>query len=225
MAFFIPLSCVTLYHPLVLFTKNNKLWIERKECVFLVARCKIIRALWESKKKRLELQKKVNRRICVRDITFSAARPSDIIILSLFSSTPILLRKIFFAPINSGGKKRDWYPSFTFPQCPLPCVAKVLAETDAAIFRCVLRKRCTSFSKLFTCKSLSKKLFAQILINLLFFCKICRTLFLRASFNAEAVARRCSIKKVFLEISQNLQENSCSRVSFLMKLQTEVWSL
>ena len=100
-------------------------------------------------------------------------------------------------------------------------MAKVLAETDAAIFRCVPRKRCTSFSKLFTCKSLSKKLFAQILINLLFFCKICRTLFLRASFNAEAVARRCSIKKLFLEISQNLQENSCSRVSFLMKLQTE----
>ena len=105
-----------------------------------------------------------------------------------------------FASINSGGKKRDWYPAFSFPQCPLPCVAKVLAETDAAIFRCVPKKRCTSFSKLFTCKSLSKKLYAQILINLLFFCKICRTLFLRASFNAEAVARRRSVKKVFLEI-------------------------
>ena len=144
----------------------------------------------------------------MRDITFSAARPSHIIILSLFSFTPILRRKIFFAPINSGGKKRDWYPSFSFPQCPLPCVAKVLAEADAAIFRCVPKKRCTSFS--------------QILINLLFFCKICRTLFFRASFNAEAVARRCSVKKVFLEILQNLQENSCFRVSFLMKLQTEV---
>ena len=31
--------------------------------------------------------------------------------------------------------------------------------------------------------------------------------------------RRCSIKKVFLEISQNLQENTCARVSFLIKLQ------
>ena len=29
----------------------------------------------------------------------------------------------------------------------------------------------------------------------------------------------CSVKKVFLEISQNSQENTCARVSFLMKLQ------
>ena len=35
----------------------------------------------------------------------------------------------------------------------------------------------------------------------------------------EAVTRRCSVKKVFLEISKNLQENTCVRVSFLIKLQ------
>ena len=35
----------------------------------------------------------------------------------------------------------------------------------------------------------------------------------------EAVSRRCSIKKVFLEILQNSQENTCVRVSFLIKLQ------
>ena len=35
----------------------------------------------------------------------------------------------------------------------------------------------------------------------------------------EAVARRCSVKMVFLEISQNSQENTCARVSFLIKLQ------
>ena len=29
-----------------------------------------------------------------------------------------------------------------------------------------------------------------------------------------AVARRCSVKKVSLEISQNSQENTCARVSF-----------
>ena len=29
---------------------------------------------------------------------------------------------------------------------------------------------------------------------------------------------RCSVKKVFLEISQNSQENTCARVSFLIKL-------
>ena len=31
--------------------------------------------------------------------------------------------------------------------------------------------------------------------------------------------QRCSIKKVFLEISQSSQENTCARVSFLIKLQ------
>ena len=35
----------------------------------------------------------------------------------------------------------------------------------------------------------------------------------------EAVVRSCSAKKVFFEISQNSQENTCARVSFLIKLQ------
>ena len=34
-----------------------------------------------------------------------------------------------------------------------------------------------------------------------------------------AVVQRCSVNKVFLEISQNSQENTCARVSFLIKLQ------
>ena len=37
------------------------------------------------------------------------------------------------------------------------------------------------------------------------------------------VIRRCSVKIVFLEILQNLQENTCARVSFLIKLQS--WGL
>ena len=32
---------------------------------------------------------------------------------------------------------------------------------------------------------------------------------------------RCSIKKVFLEISQNSEESTCARVAFLMKLQAK----
>ena len=36
----------------------------------------------------------------------------------------------------------------------------------------------------------------------------------------EAVTRSFSVKKVFLKISQNSQENTCTRVSFLIKLQT-----
>ena len=35
----------------------------------------------------------------------------------------------------------------------------------------------------------------------------------------EVVVWRCSIEKVFLEISQNSQENTCARASFLIKLQ------
>ena len=36
---------------------------------------------------------------------------------------------------------------------------------------------------------------------------------------AEAFPLRCSVKKMFLEISQNSQVNTCARVSFLIKLQ------
>ena len=34
----------------------------------------------------------------------------------------------------------------------------------------------------------------------------------------EAVIQRCSVQQMFLEISQNSQENTISRVSFLIKL-------
>ena len=35
----------------------------------------------------------------------------------------------------------------------------------------------------------------------------------------QAVAKRCSVKKMFLEISQNWQENTSARASFLIMLQ------
>ena len=41
-------------------------------------------------------------------------------------------------------------------------------------------------------------------------------------FNApeiEAAVQRCSVKKVFFELLQNSQENTCARVSFLITLQ------
>ena len=40
--------------------------------------------------------------------------------------------------------------------------------------------------------------------------------------NKEAVAQRCSLKKVFVEILQNSQENTCARVSFFIMLRPEV---
>ena len=36
----------------------------------------------------------------------------------------------------------------------------------------------------------------------------------------EAVARRCSVKKVFLKVRQNSRENTCTRASFLTKKNT-----
>ena len=42
-------------------------------------------------------------------------------------------------------------------------------------------------------------------------------------FSSEAVVRKCSVKKVFLEISQNSQKITCATVSFLVKLQA--WGL
>ena len=36
---------------------------------------------------------------------------------------------------------------------------------------------------------------------------------------SEAVAERCSVKKVFLEISENSQESTWARGSFLIELQ------
>ena len=42
---------------------------------------------------------------------------------------------------------------------------------------------------------------------------------------SEAVVQRCSVKKVHLKISQNSQENTCTRVSFLRKLQVSALQL
>ena len=41
----------------------------------------------------------------------------------------------------------------------------------------------------------------------------------RLMHNSETVVRRCSVNKVFLEISQNSQENTCARDSFLESLE------
>ena len=46
-----------------------------------------------------------------------------------------------------------------------------------------------------------------------------KQVFLQTMFRTEAVAQRCSVKKVLLKISQNSQENTCARASFLIKLQ------
>ena len=47
---------------------------------------------------------------------------------------------------------------------------------------------------------------------------------LKVIFVSEAVAQRCSVKTVFLEISQNSHESTCARVSFLNKAVTPACS-
>ena len=37
--------------------------------------------------------------------------------------------------------------------------------------------------------------------------------------STEAVVQTCSVKRLFLKISQNVQENTCARISFLINLQ------
>ena len=53
----------------------------------------------------------------------------------------------------------------------------------------------------------------------IFFCY--KPMIVRRKFEhaTEAVAQRCCVKNLFLEISQNSQENTCARVPFLIKLQ------
>ena len=41
--------------------------------------------------------------------------------------------------------------------------------------------------------------------------------------NTEAVVQKCYVKRVFLNILQNLQENTCTRVSFSIKLQASAF--
>ena len=46
----------------------------------------------------------------------------------------------------------------------------------------------------------------------------------RATSVVKAAVHKCSVKKVFLEISQNSRENTSARVSFLTNLQPETCS-
>ena len=81
-------------------------------------------------------------------------------------------------------------------------------------------------------KSLFKSAFSTFcfgkLVFFVFICFMCFLFVMNFEFdvmfielqhlhNPEAVAQRCSVKKLFLEFSQNSQENACARVSFLIK--------
>ena len=56
----------------------------------------------------------------------------------------------------------------------------------------------------------------KMFLSLVFFDETTPLLLL---LSPEAVVQTCSVKKMFLETSQNSQENTCARASFLIKLQ------
>ena len=49
------------------------------------------------------------------------------------------------------------------------------------------------------------------------------TIGLKRMQRTEADVKRCSVEKVFLEISQNSQENTYARISILIKLQSRLY--
>ena len=57
-----------------------------------------------NQERKIELQKKVHSRICIRDITFLAAHPPSYVISCRFLRLlHFYVEKIFFAPENGGG--------------------------------------------------------------------------------------------------------------------------
>ena len=53
---------------------------------------------------------------------------------------------------------------------------------------------------------------------------LCKDSFSLKRRTTETVAQRCSVKKVFLEISQSLHENTCARAPFLIKCRPQTCS-
>ena len=60
----------------------------------------------------------------------------------------------------------------------------------------------------------SKTLIWWNMINLIYEITVTIQFLMQWELDTEAVVRMCSIKKLFLEISKNLQEDTCPRVSF-----------
>ena len=83
------------------------------------------------------------------------------------------------------------------------------------MFWVVMFSQTTTFQNVLICKSIKNELrkVGQALLQsgaALMYYKVELVL-------SEAAARRCSVKKLFSKISQNLQKNTCTRVSYYKK--------
>ena len=94
---------------------------------------------------------------------------------------------------------------------------KKLSQTLKTLLWSVFKIRWVNLEKIFTRNTLInlKSNYIHFNVNRRSLRWITKILFL----NKEAVIQRCSVRKLFLETSQNSQENTCARVSFLIKLQ------
>ena len=94
----------------------------------------------------------------------------------------------------------------------------------------MLNQELTSINQWFTAKKFSLNVEKFMLTKFFFFLitfffQLYCILFIMLIYHdnlplamSEADVQRCSVKKVFLEISQNSQENTCARDSFSIKL-------
>ena len=83
------------------------------------------------------------------------------------------------------------------------------------LFVFILTKNSIQFTCEFWCKANPFLSFKFNDINMV----IDWTVFNSFLWSIDAVVQRCSVKKKFLKISQNSQENTCAKISFLIKLQ------
>ena len=95
----------------------------------------------------------------------------------------------------------------------------LILSIKSLLFEYLVSRFCSMYEKNYLCTSQIRfdnfTIFSQMkfaLTHKMFYCLPKRV------YCPESVVRMCSVKKVFLKMSQNSQENSCTRVSFLIKL-------
>ena len=114
--------------------------------------------------------------------------------------------------------------TFIFLSNPMLCVCSSLNMLQKKPPEVFYKKNCNFIKKetltqVFSCGfcEILKNVFFTVNLRLLCGWCVCLCLWTSICVRQKVVIRRCSIKKVFLKISQNSSESTCARVSFLWK--------
>ena len=122
----------------------------------------------------------------------------------------------------------DFFNDYVFRDSTASMLYRIFYICRSSHRRCSVRKGALRNFAKFT----GKHLWHRCFVNFAKFLRTPSTEHLRATASVyvkkkshwkETVFPRCFVKKLFLEISHNSQENTCARVSFLIKLQA--WGL